>query len=94
MDMICKISAILGTKKLEEYLNKYGIPFPNVLNHTLNRKEQKPWKSLVNRKNKDLAVDDALDLIDKCLRYDHQERISAEEALKHPYFDEVRNMFD
>ena len=32
----------------------------------------------------------ALDLLDKCLRYDHQERLTAAEAQAHPYFDPVR----
>lgn len=94
MDMICKITAVLGTRKFEDYLKKYGIPYPSVLENTLKRKEQKPWKSFVNRKNKNVADDCALDLIDRCLRYDHQERITAEEALNHPYFDEVRKMFN
>lgn len=30
------------------------------------------------------------DLLDKLLRYDHQERLTAREAMAHPYFDKVR----
>jgi serine/threonine protein kinase len=37
-----------------------------------------------------LAVDEAIDLVDNLLRYDHQERLSAKEAMAHPYFDPVR----
>ena len=29
---------------------------------------------------------EALDLLDKLLRYDHRERLSAKEAMDHPYF--------
>ena len=29
---------------------------------------------------------EALDLLDKLLRYDHRERLSAREAMEHPYF--------
>ena len=29
---------------------------------------------------------EALDLMDKLLRYDHRERLSAKEAMEHPYF--------
>ena len=32
-----------------------------------------------------------MDFIDKLLRYDHQERLTAKEAMQHPYFDKVRN---
>ena len=31
---------------------------------------------------------EALDLLDKLLRYDHRERLSAREAMEHPYFCE------
>ena len=41
---------------------------------------------------KHLACPEAIDLISKCLRFDHTERITAAEALKHPYFDPVREI--
>lgn len=31
---------------------------------------------------------EALDLLDKLLRYDHQQRLTAAEAMQHPYFCE------
>ena len=34
--------------------------------------------------------DEAIDFLDKLLRYDHQERLTAQEAQNHPYFDPVR----
>jgi len=37
-----------------------------------------------------LATPDALDLLSKMLIYDHMERITPKEALKHPYFDPIR----
>lgn len=33
---------------------------------------------------------EALDFLDKLLRYDHQERLSALEAMDHPYFYPVK----
>ncbi|MBA0620259.1 hypothetical protein Godav_006013 [Gossypium davidsonii] len=32
----------------------------------------------------------AIDFLDKLLRYDHQERLTAKEAMVHPYFSQVR----
>lgn len=32
---------------------------------------------------------EALDLLDKLLRYDHQQRLTAAEAMQHPYFCEL-----
>ena len=38
-----------------------------------------------------LVSEEFLDFIDKLLRYDHQERLTAKEAMDHPYFDPVRH---
>lgn len=34
--------------------------------------------------------EEALDLVSKLLRYDHQERLTAQEAQGHPYFAPIR----
>ena len=36
----------------------------------------------------------AIDLLNKCLKYDPAERITAEEALNHPYFKDVHDPDD
>jgi casein kinase II subunit alpha len=33
---------------------------------------------------------EAIDFLDRLLRYDHQERLTAVEAMAHPYFAPVR----
>ena len=91
IDMIEKIASVLGGQKLKEYLDKYNLPLPSPLQNSMFRPRPKPWWSFVTGENAGLATDDAIDLIDKCLRFDHMERITAKEALKHPYFDLVRN---
>ena len=37
-----------------------------------------------------LVSDEAIDLVDKMLQYDHQLRPTCQEAMAHPYFDPVR----
>lgn len=61
------------------------------LNKNIN-KNPKKWKSFVKITNEDLSSDEAFDLLDKCLQYDHMDRITAEEALLHPYFNPVRDL--
>ena len=89
--MIEKITAVLGGQKLKEYLDKYNLPLPPPLQNSMFRPRAKPWWSFVTSDNVSLATEDAIDLIDKCLRFDHTERITAQEALKHPYFDSLRD---
>ncbi|EAY16184.1 CMGC family protein kinase [Trichomonas vaginalis G3] len=92
LDMVKKISSELGGDKLKQYMDKYGLPLPDGLPKTIFKKKPKPLNSHINLGNQDLVSPEALDLLEKCLRYDHQERITAFEALKHPYFDPVRNI--
>lgn len=47
-----------------------------------------PWSKFITAENQPLTSNDALDLIDKLLRYDHQERLTAREAQAHVYFSE------
>jgi casein kinase II subunit alpha len=55
------------------------------------RHSRKPWSKFVNADNQHLVTPEAIDFLDKLLRYDHQERITAKEAQKHPFFDPVRD---
>lgn len=92
MDMVSKIVGVLGNDAFKDYLSKYGIPLPEPLQHIIARGKPRPWQYFVNPNNQDIATPDALDLIDKCIRFDHTTRITADEALKHPYFESVRNL--
>jgi casein kinase II subunit alpha len=55
----------------------------------IGRRKPQEWRAFVNDENRHLATPDALDLIARCLRYDHTERITAEEALEHQYFEDI-----
>lgn len=54
------------------------------------RHSRKPWTKFVNSENQHLVSAEAIDFIDKLLRYDHQERLTAKEAMAHPYLAPVR----
>jgi casein kinase II subunit alpha len=91
VDMISKIAEVLGKDGLIAYLNKYGIPSGPILKNVIGRGKPRPWSSFIAEDTRALATPEALDLIDKCIRYDHTERITAADALLHPYFDRIRN---
>lgn len=91
-DMVSKIVSVLGSDSFDKYVSKYGIELPPDLQ--VPKCYPKKWTSFINKKNEKLATTQAIDLISKCLRYDHTERITSEEALNHPYFDDVRDKLD
>nr|GMD93857.1 peamaclein-like [Ipomoea batatas] len=67
---------------------------PNALFDTVspwgNRHSRKPWSRFINSDNQHLVSPEAIDFLDKLLRYDHQDRLTAKEAMAHPYFLQVR----
>ena len=52
------------------------------------RHSRKRWERFVHGENQHLVSAEALDFLDKLLRYDHQERLTAREAMEHQYFCE------
>lgn len=52
----------------------------------LSRHSRKRWERFVHSENQHLVSTEALDFLDKLLRYDHQARLTAREAMDHPYF--------
>lgn len=95
-DQLVKIAKVLGTKDLFDYLEKYGLELHSHYDGLLtkSRYPKKPWESFITKENKALATKDAIDFLDKLLRYDLQDRWTASEALQHPYFDPVRKEFE
>ncbi|KAG8497445.1 hypothetical protein CXB51_008765 [Gossypium anomalum] len=90
-DQLIKIAKVLGTDELNAYLNKYGIELDPQLAFIVGRHSRKPWTKFINAENQHLALPEAIDFLDKLLRYDHQERLTAKEAMAHPYFYPIRN---
>jgi hypothetical protein len=50
------------------------------------RYPRKDWYRFITTDNKRCVSNEAIDLLDKLLRFDHQERLTAREAQQHPYF--------
>jgi len=90
-DQLVKIAKILGTDELFAYLDKYGIVLDPHFLTLIGRHSRKPWKKFISNENKHLALPEAIDFLDKLLRYDQQDRMTAREAMQHPYLDPVRN---
>lgn len=79
------LTIIFGSNDFKKVAHEhgYGMLIPEDI-----PKERHEWVDLVNDEFKE--DDLALDIIDKMLKLDHNERISAGDALDHSYFDSVR----
>lgn len=63
---------VLGTDELFDYLNKYGLELDPQLEQLVGRHSRKPWTKFMSAENQHLVSPEALDFLDKLLRYDHQ----------------------
>ncbi|SPQ18805.1 92e8b290-5ba8-4341-8b55-d0c53ffb552b [Thermothielavioides terrestris] len=90
-DQLVKIAKVLGTDDLFDYLDKYEIELDAQYDDILGRFQKKPWHSFVNSDNQRFVSNEAIDFLDKLLRYDHAERLTAKEAMAHPYFAPIRD---
>jgi casein kinase II subunit alpha len=105
-DQLVKIAKVLGTEDLFDYLDKYEIELDAQYDDILGRFPKKSWHSFVNSENQRFVSNEAIDFLDKLLRYDHQvclritfiwdiadtrqERLTAKEAMAHQFFAPVR----
>uniref|UniRef100_A0A3Q2PNI2 non-specific serine/threonine protein kinase n=1 Tax=Fundulus heteroclitus TaxID=8078 RepID=A0A3Q2PNI2_FUNHE len=85
-DQLVRIAKVLGTDELFGYLHKYHIELDTRFKDLLGQQSRKRWEQFIQSENQHLVSPEALDLLDKLLRYDHQQRLTAAEAMRHPYF--------
>lgn len=90
-DQLVRIAKVLGTDELFEYIDKYQIELDPRFNDILGRHSRKRWERFIHTENQHLVTAEAIDFLDKLLRYDHAERLTAKEAMDHSYFFPVVN---
>jgi len=90
-DQLVKIAKILGTDDLFNYVEKYNVTLDSHYDDILGVHQKKPWNKFINHMNEGLISEEALDLLDSMLRYDHAERITPKDAMEHPYFKPIRD---
>ena len=70
-DQLERITRVLGTSELFEYLEKYNIELDQNYEGILGKHTRKQWTKFINNENKHLISNEALDLLSKMLAYDH-----------------------
>ncbi|XP_031356072.1 casein kinase II subunit alpha-like [Photinus pyralis] len=89
VDQLIRIVKVLGTTDFYNYLTKYNIKLDLKLRDIIHVNGRKTWDRFVTSENEYLVNDDAFNLLESFLRYDHMSRITAKEALQHKYFQRL-----
>jgi len=87
-DQLVKIARILGTDSFDAWMDKYGLYI--AWRNMIGRHIQRPWSQFITPENAHLCARDAVDLLDRLLRYDPLDRLTAKEAMDHAYFAPLR----
>jgi casein kinase II subunit alpha len=89
-DQLIKIAKVMGTEELYNYVRKYKINIPSQIAKILKSYPAQDLEEFINKNNQSLVSEDALDLLRKLLMYDKNLRITPIDAMKHPYFDPIK----
>ncbi|KAJ8904056.1 hypothetical protein NDN08_000586 [Rhodosorus marinus] len=93
-DQLRQIAKVMGTDELFQYMKKYGIVLDDEFMDLIGEHPKQPWSNFVTSKNIHLVTPSSLDLLSKMLRYDHATRLTAQEAMEHPFFTKVDDSED
>ena len=99
VDQLGKIIAVLGTGDLLLYLQKYNIEVTVEIEKVIAKYvkrgggggRKQAWADIALPHGCPKPSDEGLDLIDNLLVYDHFFRLTARQAMLHPFFDAVRD---
>lgn len=83
IDQLCKISKVLGTQELFVFIKNHNIQYQHI--SALGNLKKRDWKEYINPQNSERVSKEAIDFLDKLLKYEPSERLTAKEALHHPY---------
>jgi len=90
IDQLLKILKVLGTEEFDKYMEKYDIEMETDSDALLRAWPRQPWTRYTTPDTLPFFTPEVIDLLEKLLRYDHQERVTAREAQAHVYFNAVR----
>ena len=92
--MIESIAKVTGGEDILNWAKKYKIKLPYLKVQAISKLKKTPFIDYIPFNRSKFKDPVAFDLLEKCLTIDHRLRITAEEALEHPFFIPVRMIDD
>lgn len=92
--MILDVAALCGSEQITKYAKRYGLEIPETISAQVSKRTPETWNKLSKLLPPHRGDGDAIDLLKRLLIVDHAERISAKEALQHPFFNSIRSEYE
>jgi casein kinase II subunit alpha len=89
-EMVAEVANLCGGEPVRRYAEKYGLELPAGAVARFPPPGENGWARFRQCIKRPKYDDDAVNLLERLLTVDHAERITAAEALVHPFFDPIR----
>lgn len=85
-DQLLKVADLVGGEGIIEYAQSLRVDLDEETLEELECREGAGWDKFIAKAPKGMCPPDAIDLLNKMVEIDHRNRITARDALKHPFF--------
>ena len=92
-DQLRKIVKMRGSQELIDYVEKFVLSTAGIEELLTADFPKRSWDHFITKENQCYVCPEALDLLEGCLTLDHSQRLLPSEALAHPYFTPVKQLF-
>ncbi len=89
IDQLVAIAKVVGTDEIYDYAAAHGLKVSATMHEQLGKHPKKPWMKFKTSYNEPYVSEEAISLLAKMLVVDHGKRITAKDALAHPYFKDM-----
>ncbi|KAH0791646.1 Casein kinase II subunit alpha [Histomonas meleagridis] len=86
IEVLQSIGNIFGKDQILQYIDKLGVELTDCYINAINNCEERGFEKRIALMKPYMRNADALDLLQKLMCIDHTERITARDALRHPFF--------
>ena len=85
-DQLLKVADLVGGQGILNYADSLHVELDNETRSDLRRRKGIGLEACAKKYGKNICTPDALDLLNKLMTIDHRDRITASDAMKHPFF--------
>ncbi|OHT14345.1 CMGC family protein kinase [Tritrichomonas foetus] len=89
-DQLLKVADLVGGEGIIEYAESLHVQLDDETLSNLRARKGTGWNNYIRKYGKGTCPPEAVDLLNRMMAIDHRERITAKEAMKHPFFKPLR----
>ena len=89
-EMVIQVANVCGPTAVIQYIDKYGLTLSQQVLSQMPSNQNPGWQRVIHSIKPHKIDDDAISLMKRLLTVDHEDRITASDALNEPFFNPIR----